>query len=248
MESEFKTGIYFFRRAQIVNVKYGTPIPIKYNDPVYQFPVGLRAFGNYSFKIIRPAEFFSEIVASANGYLTSDIQQVINSRISQPFADYLAKSKHNYSEIDANRELIAKDLQLKVSPILFDLGFEIKDFRIEGTSFDDDTQKRISKISDIQADAYAAKLAGINYTDLQQLEIMKDAANNNNGIAGAGVGLGVGMQMANAFNQNTNNNNTNAKKDDDPMLILEKLKLMMDKGLITQAEYDKKKQDVLDKM
>lgn len=246
MESEFKTGIYFFRNAQNVNVKYGTPSPILYNDPVYKFPVGLRAFGNYSFKIIKVEEFFRDIVASANGYNVQDIQKVINSRISQPFADFLAKSKHSYAEIDSNREEIARELFLKVSPILVDLGFEIKDFRIEGTSFDDDTQKRISKISNVQADALAAKLAGINYTELQQLEIMKDAANNQNGIAGIGAGLGAGMQMANAFAQN--NNNSSVKKEDDLVSVLEKLKMMMDKGLITQDEYDKKKQEVLNRL
>ena len=49
--SEHKVGIYYFWRTEFVNQKWGTPAPIKYADPIYKFPVGLRAFGNFSFKI-----------------------------------------------------------------------------------------------------------------------------------------------------------------------------------------------------
>ncbi len=244
MESEHKVGIYFFRKASILNARYGTPSPIKYQDPVYQFPVGLRAFGNYSFKITRAAEFFKEVVASANSYDTDDIQIVINSRISQPFADYLAKSKFSYADIDANRELIANDLASRLISIFDALGFEMKDFRIEGTSFDEDTQQRINKISNVSADIYAAKLAGLNYSELQQIEMMRDAARNENGLAGIGAGIASGLQMASSMQ------NTSSKEaaPTDIMAKLEKLKLMFEKGLITQEEYDKKKTQLLEEL
>jgi len=248
MESEHKVGIYFFRKAMILNARYGTPTPIKYQDPVYQFPVGLRAFGNYSFKITRAAEFFREVVASATSYYTGDIQLVINSRISQPFADYLAKSKHTYTDIDANRETIVAELSAKLLPIFDTLGFEMKDLRIEGTSFDEDTQQRINKISNVAADVHAAKLAGLNYSDLQKLEMMRDAAKNENGLAGIGAGLGAGLQMAgiitaDAVPQASGNPPVD---NNDIMVKLEKLKLLHDKGLINQEDYEKKKLQLLD--
>lgn len=55
-ESEHKVGIYFFWRTQFLNQKWGTTSLIKYLDPVYKFPVGLRAFGNFSFQITRPQD------------------------------------------------------------------------------------------------------------------------------------------------------------------------------------------------
>lgn len=248
MESEHKVGIYFFRKAMILNARYGTPTPIKYQDPVYQFPVGLRAFGNYSFKITRAAEFFREVVASATSYDTTHIQLVINSRISQPFADYLAKSKYTYTDIDANREDIVAELSAKLVSIFDVLGFEMKDLRIEGTSFDEDTQQRINKISNVAADVHAAKLAGLNYSDLQKLEMMRDAARNENGLAGIGAGIGAGLQMAGMVSDNANNNQpaNTSTGGDDILGKLEKLKLMHEKGLITQQEYEKKKGQLLD--
>lgn len=243
MESEHKVGIFFYRRALNLNARYGTPSPIKYIDPVYQFPVGLRAFGNYAFRITRAAEFFRDVVASASGYMVEEIQMVINSRISQPFADFLAKSKYSYADIDANREEIVAELSKKLQSIFDTLGFEMKDLRIEGTNFDDDTQKRINKISDVMADVIAAKSAGVNYTDLQKLEIMRDAAKNSNGLAGVGASLGTGMQMAQMF---TKDNNQSTNSENDALSKLEKLKQMHEKGLITQDEYDKKKAQILD--
>src|SRR4051812_31086764 len=40
-KSEHRVGIYFFKTAQITNLKWGTPTPVKYDDPTYKFPVGL---------------------------------------------------------------------------------------------------------------------------------------------------------------------------------------------------------------
>ena len=47
--SEHKVGIYYFKTTQILDQKWGTNSTIKYDDPKYKFPVGLRAFGNFSF-------------------------------------------------------------------------------------------------------------------------------------------------------------------------------------------------------
>ena len=45
-DSKHKAKVFFFNITKITNVKWGTPSPLKYADPVYKFPVGLRAFGN----------------------------------------------------------------------------------------------------------------------------------------------------------------------------------------------------------
>ena len=47
-ESEHKVGIYFYKKSRIVDQKWGTLSSIKYDDPKYNFPVALRAYGNYS--------------------------------------------------------------------------------------------------------------------------------------------------------------------------------------------------------
>ncbi len=60
-ESEHKVGIYFYKRCEILNQKWGTTATIKYEDPKYHFPVGLKAYGNYSYSIADPRDFFAAV-------------------------------------------------------------------------------------------------------------------------------------------------------------------------------------------
>ncbi|MDF1583681.1 MAG: SPFH domain-containing protein [Methyloprofundus sp.] len=46
-DSEHKAHIYFYKQTKVLDHKWGTNSPIKYDDPKYKFPVSLRADGNY---------------------------------------------------------------------------------------------------------------------------------------------------------------------------------------------------------
>src|SRR4051812_8227672 len=39
-ESYHKVGIYYYRQADMLNKRWGTPSPITYSDPKFKFPVG----------------------------------------------------------------------------------------------------------------------------------------------------------------------------------------------------------------
>ncbi len=257
-ESEHKVGIYFFRKTKILDQKWGTSNIIKYEDPKYNFPVGLRAFGNYSVKIAEPKEFFVNIVGGAHHFSITDLRNVMMDRIIQPLTDYLAEAKLSYSDIDSSREEIAGGIHAKLEPVFEKIGFEITDFRIEGTSFDDDTMRRINRIADIAAEAQAANKAGIDYSQMQQLDAMRDAAKNEGGAAGIGMGMGAGIGFGNmmagamgkqvpqpeAHQAETEGNSST----DDPVETLKKLKHMFEMELITEDEYSSKKQEILGRM
>ncbi len=259
-ESEHKVGLYFFKTTTILNQRWGTSSVVKYTDPKYQFPVGLRAYGNYSFQITEPENFFVNIVGGNSDYAISDFREVMASRIVQPLTDFLAEGAFSYAEIDANREEIAEGLVTKMGIEFEKLGFSMSDFRVEGTSFDEDTNKRINRIADISAEAQAAQAAGLNYAQMQQLEGMRDAARNEGGAAGMGMGLGAGMgfgnMMAGAMGQQMGGMGQAqtpppvqaAPAAEDPMAVLGKLKQLADNGLITQEEYDAKKSEVLSRL
>ena len=250
-QSEHKVGIYFIRITEILNQKWGTKAPIKYLDPVYRFPVGLRAFGNYSFKFARPDEFFVNIAGVRNIMRVCDITTVLTDKIMQPLTDLMAESNYSYIEVDRNREELAAQLSKKLKTVFEDLGFTMTDFRIENTDFDDDTTARIGKIADAVAETEAAKSTGLSYAQMKQLQALQDAAKNE-GVAGTAVGLGAGLTlgqtmaagMAQMFPQNQNQVQATA----DPVEVLAKLKKMLDGGLITQLEYDAKKTEILSKL
>ncbi len=241
--SEHIVGIWFYRKAEIVNIRWGTRIPIKYNDPVYSFPVQLRCFGNYSVKVIQPKSFFTNVVAGKELYSVYDLQELLLSRISQPIANYLANAKFSYAEIDSHIEAIARDAQEKTEIIFTQLGFEIADFKIEGTSFDDETNQRINEISETQAEVKASQIAGVSFEELQRLKALRDIAKNE-GSAGAGMGLMTGVNLG-------QDNQQTFKKDLSQKSIKQKLvdlKELFEDGLITEEEFLEKKKKYLDEM
>jgi membrane protease subunit (stomatin/prohibitin family) len=248
-ESEHKVGIYFFRTTKILNQKWGTSSVIKYEDPKFHFPVGLRAFGNYSFRIRKPGHFFVNVVGGNNEFRVSQFRDVMNARLLQPLTDYLAESKYTYTEIDSHRDEISADLLEKLSSEFIKLGFTLTDLRIEGTSFDEDTMDRINRIADVTAEHHAATAAGMDYASLQKVEAMREAARNEGGGAGVGMGIGAGMgfgqMMADSMGGKLVPETGNGVNEHDPVAKLEKLKTMLEAELISQADYDEKKKEIM---
>ena len=227
--SEHKVGLFFFKQAILADLKWGTSSAIKYEDPKYKFPVGLRAYGNFSAQIKKPDWFFQNILGAQDVFTTNDLRELVLSRMTQPMTDYLAQAKFTYTEIDSHRTEIAKHLNQDVGPEFETLCFSLIDFRVEGTSFDDETMARINRIADMSAEAQAASAAGLNYAQLQQLDALKSAAKNPGGagmVMGMGVGMGLGNQMSAGIG---------AIGNEDAATRLKKLKgLLGSKGLSTK--------------
>lgn len=244
-QSEHKVGIYFYRKTKVLDQKWGTTSPIKYQDPKYHFPVGLKAYGNYSYQIADANDFFVNIVGSHQEMRVEEFRNVLSARIINPISDYLAECKYSYADIDANREEIARGISIKLAIVFRKLGFRISDFRIEGTDFDDDTLRRINRIADLTAEAQAAQAVGLDYTKVQQLDAMRDAARNEGGGAGMGMGLGVGVGLGQSMAQAVT---PAAGNGANPLVEkLTQLKQLFEAGLISETEYAAKKQEILDK-
>ncbi|WP_299795851.1 SPFH domain-containing protein [uncultured Maribacter sp.] len=243
--SEHVVGIWFYRKADILNMRWGTRVPIAYTDPIYTFPILLSAFGNYSIRITKPQWFFENVIAGQEVYCHSHLKEVFISRVTQPITDYLANAKFSYVDIDSNLNVIAVEAKEKTASVFADLGFEVLDFRIEGSQFDKETVDRIAKISDVQAEVLAAKIAGVEYTEMQRIAAMRDAANNEAGAAGVLMGLNAGTQVNSTINQVSENQKPAI---DSPMVKLKKLKELFEMELISDSEYADKKKAILDSM
>ncbi|MFK5947861.1 MAG: SPFH domain-containing protein [Methylococcales bacterium] len=249
-ESEHKASIYFYKKSKILDQKWGTSSPIKYDDPKYKFPVGLRAYGNYSYRIYDPKDFFVNVAGSHTDFYIDDFRAVMSARIIHPISDYLAESQYSYAQIDSNREEIAQGISIKLSIAFRKLGFDITDFRIEGTDFDEETLKRINRIADLTAEALAAQAVGLDYAKVQQLEALREAARNEGGAAGIGMGMGAGIGLGQSMAQTMTQQNNMAPQttSNDAMSKLKQLKNMFEAELITEQEYQAKKQDILDQI
>ncbi|SES89639.1 SPFH domain-containing protein [Prevotella sp. kh1p2] len=251
LESEHKMRFYFFRTAEMVNVLWGTASPVKYMEPVYHLPVALGACGNFSVRIAEPDKMFTTLLGTVSNYRDSDVRELVSSRIVAPLTSFLAEKAYPYQEVDSHLLELSTDLKTRTAEELARLGLELTDFRVDSVTFDDDTMERIGKIADMTAEQQAAAEVGLDYTDVQKLGALRDAARNEGGLAGAGLQLGAGVQLAKDIFKQPEANGGQAAADApaepsaDATQRLRQLKTMLDEQLITQDEYDKKKEEIL---
>ena len=227
-ESEHKLQIYFFRTTQIVNIPWGTATPILIVDPIYKVPVELGVHGVYAFRVADPSHFFTQFIgAGVANYEVSALQSVIVERAYQQIASILHAHQYPITEIDGRLPEISRELQSTMSPILSELGIELTDVRITGTHYDEATSQRIARVADITAESLAASEAGKKLTQTVNGEEPAPATPAPEAPQVKTEDLG----------------------SDDPLLRrLTQLKLLLSEGVITQEDYDKKKQELLDQL
>lgn len=248
-ESEHKLKIYFFRTAEVVNQYWGTASPIKYIDASYNLPIELGLNGNFSYKINQPLFLFSDIVGAQDNYSTDQMKQVITERMISKIRSVFAQQKYAYNVIDAELTNIAQEVSQQLNVDFESLGLQITNYNITGTHFDDDTVERIGRIADITADTSAAQQAGLSYVEMEKLRALRDAAQNEGGLAGMGAQLGVGMEIGKMFGLKKDQFTTKiTEENSDTFEKLKKLKVLLDEHIITQEEFDDLKKQLLNNL
>ena len=236
-ESEHKLKIYFHRKAEINNQGWGTSNRVKYEEPVYRFPVNLGAYGNYSFKLTDAKLFLTEIAGLSDQYTVSQAQMLMQSRIEQQLTVTLATSAYSILQIDSKLNDLSTELKTQINAEFSSLGFELTNFKMQGASFDQQTQQQINQIANARAGILAAEQAGVNYTEMEKLQALRDAAKNDSGMAGAGLQINLGANLGNSTGTSP-----------DAVSQLQKLKSLFDQGILTQEEFDAKKKQWLDQL
>jgi len=244
-ESEHKLKLYFYRKAEVANQGWGTSNRVKYEEPVYRFPVSLGAYGNYSFKLTDAKLFLTEIAGLPDLYTVLQSQMLIQSRVEQQLTVTLATSAYSILKIDSKLNDLAEELKIQLNEEFSSLGFKLTNFKIQGASFDQQTQQQINQIANARAGSLAAEQAGLTYTEMEKIQALRDAARNDNGMAGVGLQINLGNNMSNAF---TSLNNAPMSSDPNAITQLEKLKALFDQGILTAEEFEDKKKQWLDKL
>ena len=231
---------HFFRTAEVVNVLWGTASPVKYIEPDYKLPVTLGACGNFSIKIADAGRMFTTLLGTMSNYSVADVQELVSSRIVTPLSSFLAEKAYPYREVDSHLMDLSNELKERTAAELEQLGLELTDFRVNSVTFDEDTMERIGRIANMTAEQRAAAEVDLDYVSMQKLEALRDAARNEGGLAGAGLQLGAGVQLAKDVFK--------TQAADDSTERLRKLKKLLDEQLITEEEYEKKKNEILSQL
>jgi membrane protease subunit (stomatin/prohibitin family) len=259
-QSPFKSDVYFFSTRIQTGRRWGTQQPITIRDADFGM-VRLRAFGLYSYRIADAKLFHKELSGTREQYTRDDVEEQLRGIILATMANSIGASKVNFLDMAANQTLMASQVKGDLATALGKYGLSLDEFNVASVSLPEELQAALDK-------RIGMGMAGdLNkYTQYQVANAIPLAAQNEGGIAGIGAGLASGMAIgqqmaqsmtsgiANAKNASSNavtsqqSNGTAAADGDAPEARLEKLKGLLDKGLISQGDFDSAKAEVLKRL
>ena len=262
-QSPFKSDVYFFSTRVQTGRRWGTQQPVTIRDADFGM-VRLRAFGLYSYRVADAKLFHQQLSGTREIYTRDDVEEQLRGIILATMANSIGASKVNFLDMAANQTLMAGQVQGDLAAALAKYGLGLDTFNVASVSLPEELQAALDK-------RISMGMAGdLNkYTQYQTANAIPIAAANEGGIAGIGAGLASGMaigqQMAQGLangasvaaggavqppvqpttQQQTIGNNGDGEA---PEARLEKLKGLLDKGLISQADFDSAKSEVIKRL
>lgn len=195
--------VYFFNTKEIVGNKYGTPSEIPFKvvdaDTGLKLSVRIRCFGEYSYKIVDPILFYTNVAGNAtDSYERSQIDGQLKSELLtalQPAFAKISAQRIDYTDLAGHTFEIAEALNEVLSKKWTELrGLAIVSFGVNSVKANEEDEAKIQKIQMGMAMSNPAMGAGV-LVDAQS-DAMRTAAANEGGM-GAAFGF-MGMNMAGA--------------------------------------------------
>ncbi|WP_374336835.1 SPFH domain-containing protein [Leeia sp.] len=254
-ESPFKSDVYFVSTRLQLGRKWGTPQPITIRDKDFGM-VRLRAFGSYSYSVTDAAKLFSAVSGTREVYTRDELEVQLRNLVLATITNTLAASDVPFLDMAGNQLLMGDAVKQHLVEPFANYGIALDAFVVENISLPEELQKAIdTRIS-------MGMIGNMGtYAQYQTAQAIPLAAQNEGGIAGIGASLAAGLQFGQMMANSTASNMAAATAaaatapvaapaaaaadPTSPEARLEKLKGLLDKGLISAADYDSAKAEIL---
>ena len=258
--SPFKSDVYFFSTRLQLDRKWGTPNPITIRDKDFGM-VRMRAFGMYSYKLADAAKFYKEISGTRELYTVDEVDGQLRNLVVSGMTDLFGESGVPFIDMAANQVELATKLKAALEPVFARYGLQLDAFTVQNVSLPEELQKTLDTKIGMNMLGDMGR-----YTQYQVANSIPLAAQNEGGMAGIGAGVGAGLSMgqtmAQAMGQAMQPATTpvtaaapaaaqptgGASAADEVVATLEKLHGLVAKGIVSQAEFDAKKAELLGKL
>ena len=258
-DTPFTAEVWFIDTTLKRGIKWGTKQPIQMIDIKYGFPVSIRSFGEWGFRIFDSNSFLKQVIgnksiANANlidEYFASEILQ----KLSHSIASYLDDNNLSFFHAASKLNQISELTKQNIISDFEKFGIEIINFNIESISIPKEDMQKLQGFSAEAAEARQFENVNISqaYTTVKTLKALDKAMETGGNVGqllstglGIGAGFGAGMPLGQQMASQLNIQPTTTQNDNDPMTKLKKLKELFDNGLITEDEYSQKKKIILD--
>jgi membrane protease subunit (stomatin/prohibitin family) len=257
-ESPFKSDVYFFSTRQKIDRKWGTPNPVTIRDKDFGM-VRLRAFGIYAFHLTDPKAFHTTLSGTMESYSSEQLEGQLRNTIVGHISDIFGDSGVPFIDMASNQVEFGNALRAKMEPMFQSYGLALDSLNVQNISLPEELQAMLDKRIGVNM------MGGMQaYTQFQTAEAIPLAAQNEGGLAGIGAGLGVGLglgqqmagAMAGALNPLATPQTAVAPAPtpaapvsvDEVVATIEKLHGLVGKGILSQAEFETKKAELLKKL
>ena len=212
--STFNCVVYFVRKADSKEIRWGTETPIQVRDKVWGVRTDARVRGAYKVRIENPAKFLEKLIGNnipfqfqeeLDKYFVSEFQGKIKAVVSK----FLNALEQELIGIDAYMDELSEKIEPYIDEIVSDYGLKCVKFSLAGLDIDttkydviDASQiELIARSRGYQGDKAGLDILGSDWGRIQGAGILRDLANNPGagGVAAAGAGMGMGIGAAGAF-------------------------------------------------
>ena len=243
--SPFKSDVMFFSTRLQLGRKWGTTQPVTIRDSDFDM-IRLRAFGMYSYQLADPALFYREVTGANPLYTSEQLEPQLRNSIVSNLSSAIGASKIPFLDLAANQGVMADQIKVALQPMFERYGLKLDQFVLESLSLPEALQTALDKRISMGMMGDLSK-----YTQYQVAESIPLGAQNEGGLAGIGAGLAAGMGVGQMMTGAMAGAQVPAPAPaatpaaTDPAARLGQLKALLDQGLITQADFDSTKAEIL---
>lgn len=245
-ESEHKLHLYFYRTTLFTGVRWGTPQPVRYLDPVYRLPLAVGMNGTYSLRLADPRTAFLKYCAGESCIDITRVKSMFDALLPRFIATTLAGAACSCNDIDSRLDDLGKGILARFAPAAADYGFAVPDFSVNGVVFDAETRKNLGAVFAMRSRQKAAEEVNLSYEQLEQLQALRDMAGAENSLAGAGLQLGAGVELAARLLPRRTDQERQRPSGDELADRLRLLRQLLDQGLITGEDFENRKRALLE--
>jgi len=213
--STFNCVVYFVRKADSHEIKWGTDSPIQVRDKVWGIRTDARVRGAYKVRIVNPAKFLEKLVGNNIPFqLQEDLIQYFESeftgKIKAATSKFLNSLEQELIGIDAYLDELSEKIEPNLDEVFQEYGLKCVKFSfaaidIDSSKYDaiDEAQvASVSKVKLAQGDKGVMNVLGDDWGRQQAANILGSLANNPGagGVGAMGAGMGMGFAAGGVFN------------------------------------------------
>jgi membrane protease subunit (stomatin/prohibitin family) len=273
-DAPFKSDVYFFSTRLQLDRKWGTPNPITIRDKDFG-AVRLRAFGIYSYRITDPKLFHKEVSGTRETYTVADLDGQLRNSMIAAMTNAFGASGVAFLDMAGNQLAFAEAVRKQADPMFAKMGLGLDTLVVENISLPEEIQKMLDTRIGMNMIGDMNKYTQFQTANAIPIAAANEGGGIAAMGAQLAAGVGIGNQMAGAMIGGMLGNQGNpgggmagaaatvggsgpqgngtagsaaGSSIDDITATLEKLHGLVGKGILSQAEFDTKKAELLAKL